>query len=96
MWISCSRTSRRRKYYSSGWENYGGMSVPSARPIRTKSFPKPDVILTHESDLAGLLSGVLFQRLARKLFNQITTISQLTENVTLHDVANLDHFGSSL
>ena len=34
----------------------------------TKSFPKPDVILTHESDLDGLLAGVLLQRLARKLF----------------------------
>lgn len=32
------------------------------------SLPKPDVILTHESDLDGLVSGVLLQRLARKLF----------------------------
>lgn len=32
------------------------------------SFPKPEVILTHESDLDGLLAGVLLQRLARKLF----------------------------
>ena len=31
-------------------------------------LPKPDVILTHESDLDGLLAGVLLQRLARKLF----------------------------
>jgi len=30
---------------------------------------KPEVIITHESDLDGLLSGVLLQRLARKLFN---------------------------
>ncbi len=29
----------------------------------------PEVILTHESDLDGLLAGVLLQRLARKLFN---------------------------
>lgn len=29
----------------------------------------PDVVLTHESDLDGLLAGVLLQRLARKLFN---------------------------
>jgi len=35
----------------------------------TNSFPKPDVILTHESDLDGLLAGVLLQRLGRKLFN---------------------------
>jgi hypothetical protein len=34
-----------------------------------KSFPKPDVILTHESDLDGLLSGILLQRLSRSLFN---------------------------
>jgi hypothetical protein len=32
------------------------------------ALPKPDVILTHESDLDGLFSGVLLQRLARKLF----------------------------
>jgi oligoribonuclease NrnB/cAMP/cGMP phosphodiesterase (DHH superfamily) len=30
---------------------------------------KPDVIFTHESDLDGLVAGVLLQRLARKLFN---------------------------
>ena len=30
---------------------------------------KPSIILTHESDLDGLLSGLLLQRLARKLFN---------------------------
>ncbi|HZR17076.1 MAG TPA: DHH family phosphoesterase [Verrucomicrobiae bacterium] len=33
------------------------------------SLPRPEVILTHESDLDGLLAGVLLQRLARKLFN---------------------------
>jgi oligoribonuclease NrnB/cAMP/cGMP phosphodiesterase (DHH superfamily) len=32
------------------------------------SLPKPEVIVTHESDLDGLVSGVLLQRLARKLF----------------------------
>jgi hypothetical protein len=31
--------------------------------------PRPEVILTHESDLDGLISGVLLQRLARKLFD---------------------------
>jgi len=30
---------------------------------------KPEVIITHESDLDGLLSGVLLQRLARRVFN---------------------------
>src|SRR5437867_10217586 len=33
------------------------------------SLPKPEVILTHESDLDGFVSGVLLQRLARKLFD---------------------------
>jgi oligoribonuclease NrnB/cAMP/cGMP phosphodiesterase (DHH superfamily) len=33
-------------------------------------LPKPDVILTHESDLDGLVAGVLLQRLARKLFGE--------------------------
>ncbi len=32
------------------------------------SLPKPDVVLTHESDLDGLVAGVLLQRLARALF----------------------------
>ena len=34
----------------------------------TAPLPKPDVILTHESDLDGFLSGVLLQRLAKELF----------------------------
>ena len=32
------------------------------------NLPRPEVILTHESDLDGLLAGVLLQRLAKKLF----------------------------
>jgi len=32
------------------------------------SLPQPSVILTHESDLDGLVSGLLLQRLAEKLF----------------------------
>jgi oligoribonuclease NrnB/cAMP/cGMP phosphodiesterase (DHH superfamily) len=32
------------------------------------SLPRPDVILTHESDLDGLVGGVLLKGLARKLF----------------------------
>jgi oligoribonuclease NrnB/cAMP/cGMP phosphodiesterase (DHH superfamily) len=35
----------------------------------TKSLSRPDVIITHESDLDGLVAGVLLQRLAKKLFN---------------------------
>jgi oligoribonuclease NrnB/cAMP/cGMP phosphodiesterase (DHH superfamily) len=33
-------------------------------------LPQPDVILTHESDLDGLVAGVLLQRLAKKLFGR--------------------------
>jgi len=33
-------------------------------------LPKPDVILTHESDLDGLVAGVLLQRLAKHLFGE--------------------------
>jgi len=33
-----------------------------------RALPQPDVIFTHESDLDGLLSGVLLQRLAKNLF----------------------------
>ena len=32
------------------------------------ALPKPDIIFTHESDLDGLVAGVLLQRLAQKLF----------------------------
>jgi hypothetical protein len=32
------------------------------------ALPKPEVIITHESDLDGLIAGVLLQRLGRKLF----------------------------
>jgi nanoRNase/pAp phosphatase (c-di-AMP/oligoRNAs hydrolase) len=35
----------------------------------TNSLSRPDVIITHESDLDGLIAGVLLQRLARKLFH---------------------------
>lgn len=35
----------------------------------TKALLKPEVILTHESDLDGLVAGVLLQRLARRLFD---------------------------
>ena len=34
----------------------------------THLLPRPEVIITHESDLDGLVAGVLLQRLARKLF----------------------------
>jgi hypothetical protein len=36
--------------------------------LMANDLTKPDVILTHESDLDGLVAGVLLQRLARKLF----------------------------
>jgi len=35
----------------------------------TRCLPRPDVIITHESDLDGLVAGVLLRRLAQKLFN---------------------------
>ncbi|HWX19352.1 MAG TPA: DHH family phosphoesterase [Candidatus Binatia bacterium] len=35
----------------------------------TMALPYPEVILTHESDLDGLVAGVLLQRLAKALFN---------------------------
>lgn len=33
------------------------------------SLPKPEIIFTHESDLDGLISGLLLKRLAAKLFD---------------------------
>jgi len=34
-----------------------------------QSLSKPEVIITHESDLDGLVAGVLLQRLAKKIFD---------------------------
>lgn len=34
-----------------------------------RDLPRPEVILTHESDLDGFLSGLLLQRLAKAIFN---------------------------
>jgi oligoribonuclease NrnB/cAMP/cGMP phosphodiesterase (DHH superfamily) len=34
------------------------------------TLPKPEVILTHESDLDGLVAGMLLQKLAQKLFGE--------------------------
>ena len=36
--------------------------------VLVKILPRPEVILTHESDLDGLVAGLLLQRLARRLF----------------------------
>jgi oligoribonuclease NrnB/cAMP/cGMP phosphodiesterase (DHH superfamily) len=32
-------------------------------------LPKPEIVFTHESDLDGMVSGILLQRLARKVFD---------------------------
>ena len=45
------------------------------------ALPKPDVILTHESDLDGLLSGVLLTRLARHLFGVAVPLEAYHYNV---------------
>ena len=37
--------------------------------VAMDALPRPEVILTHESDLDGLLSGLLLKRLARTLFD---------------------------
>jgi oligoribonuclease NrnB/cAMP/cGMP phosphodiesterase (DHH superfamily) len=44
------------------------------------SLPKPEVILTHESDLDGFVAGVLLQRLARKLFDTEVRIEACNYN----------------
>jgi hypothetical protein len=33
-------------------------------------LPKPDIIFTHESDLDGLVAGLLLKKLAKKLHNR--------------------------
>jgi hypothetical protein len=44
------------------------------------SLPKPDVILTHESDLDGFVGGLLLQRLARHLFQTETRLEAYNYN----------------
>ena len=39
------------------------------------ALPKPDIIFTHESDLDGLVAGVLLQRLAQKLFGSLVPLA---------------------
>jgi len=41
---------------------------------RMTALSKPDVIITHESDLDGLVAGVLLQRLAKQLFGADVTL----------------------
>jgi nanoRNase/pAp phosphatase (c-di-AMP/oligoRNAs hydrolase) len=43
-------------------------------------LPKPEVILTHESDLDGFVSGLLMQRLARHLFKTETRLEAYNYN----------------
>lgn len=38
------------------------------------ALPKPEVIITHESDLDGFLSGLLLQRLAKHLFGEVVRL----------------------
>jgi hypothetical protein len=57
-----------------------------------ESLPKPDVILTHESDLDGLLSGLLCLDLARLLFN-ITPPLQSYHNHNWRQRLPLEHAG---
>lgn len=44
------------------------------------ALPKPDVILTHESDLDGFVAGLLLQRLARHLFKSETRLEAYNYN----------------
>ncbi len=46
----------------------------------TKCLPRPDVIITHESDLDGLVAGVLLQRLAGKLFDSDVRLEAYSYN----------------
>jgi oligoribonuclease NrnB/cAMP/cGMP phosphodiesterase (DHH superfamily) len=45
------------------------LPISSNLAAMTIPLPRPDIIITHESDLDGLVAGVLLQRLARHLFN---------------------------
>jgi hypothetical protein len=45
------------------------VQIPLRCDQMTTSLPRPEVIITHESDLDGLVAGILLQRLAKRLFN---------------------------
>ena len=45
-----------------------------------QSLCRPEVIITHESDLDGLVAGVLLQRLAKKLFGNEVRIEACNYN----------------
>lgn len=44
-------------------------------------LPAPEVLITHESDLDGLLSGLLLQRLARKIFQREVPLQAFHNNI---------------
>lgn len=44
------------------------------------TLPRPEVILTHESDLDGFVSGVLLQRLAGKMFGEVPRLEAWNYN----------------
>ena len=47
----------------------------------TECLPRPEVIITHESDLDGLVAGVLLRRLAKKLFDSDVRLEAYHYNV---------------
>ena len=62
---STLRLARVRKVLSPGWP--GIAQTPNVSAM--SRLPRPEVILTHESDLDGLLAGLLCQRLCRAWFD---------------------------
>jgi hypothetical protein len=55
---------RRQGFMFFSWSMLSGM----IGSISMDRLPKPDIILTHESDLDGLVSGCLLKRLAQHMF----------------------------
>jgi oligoribonuclease NrnB/cAMP/cGMP phosphodiesterase (DHH superfamily) len=45
------------------------------------ALPKPEVIITHESDLDGFLAGLLLQRLAKQLFGETVRLEAYHYNL---------------
>lgn len=51
-----------------------------ASPAEMRPLPEPEVIITHESDLDGFVSGLLLRKLARKAFGREVELKAFTYN----------------
>src|SRR5436190_2257362 len=82
---SASLRRRLQKFEPLTGSNQNPRSPARAASFRfctmTNLLPRPDIIITHESDLDGLIAGVLLKRLARKMFGADVRLESYHYNI---------------